>query len=190
MISALFYLIRMASKITTLKPACDYTLEGIRAVSLLDWEDFVGFEFSGDDLYSNCQVVAINQGADFVDVQSDFSKYTSQVSTRVYTHTVECFVAALNASMLSNLALGIMRRYVVLFETNAGKRFVFGYEAGASFNYAGQTEGAIGATVTLTCLSRYPLFEVNAAVVSPVWILDTGFWNTAGVWLNSSVWNN
>lgn len=147
----------MACRIQSLKPPCAYNVEGIRRIFLLDYEDFIAFGFGG--LYDSCLVTALLRSGDFVEVETPNSaKYSS---TGTYVHTLETFVGALNAETLATLHLATKRRYLVVFQTNAGQYFTFGYDQGATVTYAGQTAEATGCLITVTAATAYPLFEIT-----------------------------
>jgi len=149
-------------------PACGYTVEGISEIKLLDFEDFIAFEFDGDNLYDSCLVTGIVRTNDFTQIEAPdlVAKYTGPVNNGVYAHGLETFVNELSAQTISNLHLATKRRQLVLFKTNAGKYFIFGYEAGAIVTYTGQTAEAIGSLVTIQGASIYPLFEVIGTAVT------------------------
>lgn len=145
-------------------PPCGYRVEGIDAIRLLDFDDFNGFKFEGDDLYSNCLVTAILRSGDFVEVDTpDTAKYTSSLQNGMYTHVLETFIGDLSADLEATLHLATKRRYIVLFRAKNGRYFAFAYEAGANVSYANQTAEGIGSLVTVTASSIYPLFEVSEA---------------------------
>jgi len=157
------------ARILKLKPPCGYNLEGLERILLLDFEDFAGFQFDGDDLYSNCLVTAVLRKADFVEIQTpDGAKYSSGLSGKIYAHTLETFVSELSAYVQANLHLGTKRRFVPVFQVKSGQYFTFGYEAGAALTFANQTAESTGSLITITCASTYPLFEVTAdALITP-----------------------
>lgn len=145
-----------------MKPPCGYNPDGITDVRILDFEDFRGFRFEGDGVYSNCLVSDILRVGDFTDVSSpESAKYNSSLENNIYTHTVETFVPDINADLLSDLHLSTKRRYIVQFRGKSGRYFVFGKEAGAAITYAGQTADGFGVLLTMTARSRYPLFETS-----------------------------
>lgn len=153
----------MACRIQSLTPPCAYNVAGIRRILLLDFDDFQAFEFDGDDLYNNCLVTSIYRSGDFAELQTpDSAKYSSSLTGNLYTHTLETFIGDLSAQYAANLHLATKRRYIVFFQTNAGRYHAFGYEAGATLSYANQTEESNGSLVTITASSIYPLFEVSA----------------------------
>lgn len=151
------------ARITNMKPPCGYNLEGIDEIRVLDFEDFEGYKFEGDDLYGNCKVIAILRGGEFAEVSApDSAKYGSTISGNIYSHVLETFIPSLTAAILANLHLATKRRFVVVFRSKMGAYYTFGYEAGAAFTYTTQTPESLGATVTLTAASVYPLFEAGA----------------------------
>lgn len=158
-------------RIHNIVPLCGYRLEGIDFIRLLDYDDFVGFKFDGDDLYSNCKVTAILRSGDFVPVDApETAKYTSPLQNGVYTHTLETFIGDLSAELEATLRLATKRRYIVLFRAKNGRYFAFGYDAGATVSYADQTAEGIGSLVTITATSMYPIFEVaEDATVHPAY---------------------
>jgi hypothetical protein len=158
-------------------PLCGYQSVGIEAIRLLDFEDFEGFEFEGDDLYNGCFVTAIRRNGGFIDVDTpDSAKYYSSMQNGVYTHVLETFIGGISSMLESNLHLATKRRYITSFRTREGRYFGFGYESGAVVTYANQTAEGVGALVTITARSRYPLFEFpEEAFYRPVetaWVID------------------
>lgn len=152
-------------RIQNIKPPCGYRVEGIARIWLLDFDDFGGYRFEGNDLYGNCFVTDILRYADFIEIDAPdmVAKYTS---SGAYVHTIETFVGALSASTISNLHLATKRRQIVLFEANTGQFYTFGYEAGAKVTYANQTAEGFGSMVTITANSIYPLFEASKDVLT------------------------
>lgn len=149
-------------RIQNIKPPCGYRVEGIDFIRLLDFDDFNGFKFDGDDLYNNCLVTAVLRSGDFVEVDTpETAKYTSSLQNGVYSHTLETFIGDLSAELEAALHLATKRRYIVLFRAKNGRYFAFAYEAGANLSYANQTAEGIGSLVTVTASSIYPLFEVS-----------------------------
>lgn len=148
-------------RITTLIPPCGYNLQGVTAAQLIDFEDFGGIEFDGDKLESSALVAKVYGGLPIGIPVAQSTRYTSAQTGRVYAHTLETFVPQLSAQLIASMDLATRRRFVVMFTAASGRRFLFGYESGATFKYAGQTAEAIGAMVTLTAASAYPLFEVS-----------------------------
>lgn len=135
-------------------------MEGIDDIQLLDFDDFNGFQFNGDDLYANCFVNAVLRSGDFVKVDTpETAKYSSSLQNGVYTHTLETFIGDLSAELEATLHLATKRRYIVLFRAKNGRYFLFGYEAGAVVTYANQTAEGVGSLVSITASSIYPLFE-------------------------------
>lgn len=158
-------------RIQNIKPPCGYRVEGIEAIRLLDFDDFDGFKFDGDDLYANCLVTAILRSGDFVSIDTpDTAKYSSSLQNGIYTHTLETFIGDLSAEMEANLHLATKRRYIVLIKAKTGRYLAFGYEAGAGVSYANQTAEGLGSLVTITGASIYPIFEVSEeAFTSPAY---------------------
>lgn len=151
----------MGCRILNIKPPCEYKVDGIASISVLDFEDLDRLRFNGDDLYSNCLVTGVLKSGMFAEVNvTDTAKYSSSLQNGIYTHTIETFISELSAYMSANLHLATKRRYVVFFRTNTGRYFCFGYDAGASVTYANQTTEGTGSLMTLTTNSIYPLFEV------------------------------
>lgn len=152
-------------RIQKLTPTCEYNLEGVQTIQVLDFDDFYGFRFNNDDLYQNCLVVALFRGVEFTDVAADdngakmFSTFNE--ATRLYTHTIETFVRTLSGTLASSLHLGTKRRFLPLIQLRDGKYYTFGYEAGAKLSYGNQTADAVGSLITIVASSIYPLFEVT-----------------------------
>lgn len=147
-------------RIKSIKPPCDYQVEGISKIWLLDWEDFRGYRFEGNDLYSSCLVTDILRVAEYTELAAPdmVARYSSSGN---YIHNLETFVSGLDAFTIANLHLGTKRRQVVIFLSNSGKYFTFGYEAGAVLAYQNQTAEGFGSMVNLNAPSTYPLFEVT-----------------------------
>lgn len=159
-------------RITKLKPPCQYTVEGITRVLLLDYADFLGFRFRNKDLYNDGFVTAILRSGNYIELNAPdmVAKYNS---TAKYVHVLESFTGTLEAEVIQSLHLGTKRRYVVVFVGNNGKWFTFGYEAGASLSYTNQTAEGFGSMVTLTAPSEFPLFETTAEAVNSNEIIFT-----------------
>lgn len=149
-------------RIQNIKPPCGYRVEGLDLIRLLDFDDFDGFKFNGDDLYGNCLVTAVLRSGNFVEVDTpETAKYTSSLQNGIYTHTIETFIGGLSAELEATLHLATKRRYIVLFRSKNGRYFAFAYEAGATVSYANQTAESVGSLVTVTASSIYPFFEVS-----------------------------
>lgn len=176
--TALFCLYGMSCKMQNMLPPCGYSVDGIEAIRLLDFENFAGFKFAGDGLYSNCYVEGILQqnGGSYIDVatRDTVTKYTSNLQKGVYTHTIETFIGDISAELTASLHLATKRQYIVLFRSKSGRYFVFGYEAGATVSYSSQAADGFGSLVTISAKSIYPLFEKaperggNYIEVSPI----------------------
>lgn len=151
----------MATRITSLMPACGYNPGGITSVRVLDWDDFTAFGFAGGALYDSCLVTAIERSGEFADVQAKVAKYTGPINGKIVTHSLETFIESMDADIIAAVHLASRRRYVVIFDGMNGKPYAFGYEAGAVPVYTGQTDGAQGFIVTFTAQSIYPLFELT-----------------------------
>lgn len=151
----------MSCRIKNLTPPCGYNVEGISGLWILDKDDFTGFEFDENDLYENCLVKRIIKEGKFIPV--DAPGTAAKYSYSGNTHTLETFIGAINADLISQLHLAEKRRYIVFFKTNSGQYFTFGYGAGAKALYTSQTGEGFGSTLTLTSVSKFPLFEVTAA---------------------------
>lgn len=143
-----------------MKPKCGYNVPGIERINLLDFDDYRRVEFDGDTLYNKGIISAIHYSGEAVEIEvTETSKYTSTLQNGVYNHKIETFINELSGHLLADLHLATKRRYFVLFKANNGRYFAFGYEAGATVIYTAQTEGGIGAMVTISADSIYPLFE-------------------------------
>lgn len=164
-------------RISNLTPPCGYNVQGVVAAAVLDFEDFGGFQFVGDGLEDTAQVDKIFGGDPIALPVSNGTKYTSARSNKIYTHTLETFIPKLSAQLNASLDLATRRKFVVMFTTGDGGRFVFGYENGASLTYTSQTADASGSMVSLSAASIYPLFELsdNALVGVPLVTFDIDF---------------
>lgn len=163
-------------RIQNLKPRCGYQIEGITDIRLLDFEDFEGFVFRNDDLYSKCYVAAILHKGHYVNLDTpETAKYTT---TGGYTHTLETFIGDLSAELLEQLHLATKRRYIVTFRGGNGRYFVFGYEAGAKLSYVNQTAEGLGTVVTISANSIYPLFEWSGIETTCEWNDYINIWQS------------
>lgn len=166
-------------RIQNIKPPCGYRLEGIAEIRLLDYEDFEYLGFSGGGLYDNCLVSGIAYSGGFITLETpETAFYESSMQGGLYTHTLETFINELSSEVSAQLHLAANRRYLVLFKTNAGRWFIFGYEAGANVMYANQTIEGTGALVTLTAPSVYPLFEYIRSDAICTWLDFINIWES------------
>lgn len=180
-------------RIQNLKPPCGYVTEGIRNILLLDFEDFKGFRFEDDKTYDTARISAILRISDWVETQApDTAKYSSNFNNKLYTHQIESFISELSAEMQASLHLATKRRFIPAFETNGGRWFTFGYDAGATVSYANQTADGAGSLITITAASIYPLFEATEGAINAStaeWILQDGIWNYYNeFWFNNGIW--
>lgn len=166
-------------RISNLTPPCGYNVQGIVDAWLMDFEDFGGFEFANDAREDVALVQSIFGGGAVRLPVSGATKYSSSMSGRMYAHTLETFIPSLSSQIVRDLNLASRRRYIVIFTTSDGRRFVFGYESGAKLSYSGQTTDAVGAAVTLSAASIHPLFELTAdayiGVARDVYDIDFNF---------------
>lgn len=133
----------------------------------MDFADFSGMQFEGDDLYKNALATALYRAGNFVEIETpEGANYTSSIAAGIYAHRLETFIPSLDAATLSNLHLATKRRYLVVFQTMAGRYFTFGYDAGAAVTYTNQTNEATGALMSIAASSIYPLFELSAAAIN------------------------
>jgi hypothetical protein len=156
-------------RIQNLTPACGYNGSGIIKVILLDFEDFQGFGFQDGAGYESCFVESMFHSGDFVEIPLlDFpGDYAGNLNAGIYSHVLEAFLSELSGSMLSQLHLATKRPQLVIFETRAGKYFVFGQDNGAKASFNIVTADGTGAVLTLSATSIYPLFEVSADALQP-----------------------
>lgn len=150
----------MATRITTLLPACGYNPGGITSVRVLDFADFIGFGFEDGALYDSCLVTSVERSGEFADVQAKIAKYSGPLNGKIINHTLETFIESMESDFIAAIHLASRRRYVVIFEGMNNRAYAFGYEAGAVPVYTGQTDGALGYMVTFSAPSVYPLFEI------------------------------
>lgn len=160
-----FYPSVMKCRVQKIVPNCDYSVEGIAQIWLLDFEDFEGFRFLNKGNYDSCYVTDILRSSEFIEVDAPdmIGKYNS---TGNYTHTIETFIGDITADTISNLHLATKRKQIPLFKSNSGKVYTFGYEAGATINYNNQTGDGFGSVLTISSNSIYPLFECNPLIIS------------------------
>lgn len=148
-------------RIKSILPVCDYNVEGVNEVRLIDFADFQGFGFLDDNLYDVCIVYRINASGTLKTLPAgEGTKYTGDSKSGLFTHSLETWAPGLTGANLSTLTLATKRRQVVLFKTVAGRWYTFGYEAGAAVNYTNQTADQVGSLITINAGSVYPLFEV------------------------------
>lgn len=167
----------MRTKIASIKPLCGYSVEGIRAVYLFDYDEFDGFEFDGTP--EDCIVTAILSRGTAVELSAHdtTTEYKSSSASGINTHMLDTFVPELSGAMQSRIHIASKRRYVVLFRSVAGAWLTYGKDAGATLSYANQTTGAAGTMITISGQSEYPLFEVLDSAVPTVkprsmWAVD------------------
>lgn len=149
------------ARINNIKPPCGYRVDGIAKIWLLDKDDFKGYRFDNNGLYSSCLVTDILRVGEFIELDAPdmIAKYNG---TGQYLHGIESFISGLASETISNLHLGTKRRQVVVFRSNAGRYHSFGSDAGAVLTYQNQTADGLGSLVNLSAASRYPLYEVTA----------------------------
>ena len=148
-------------RIKSILPVCDYNIEGVSEVRLIDFDDFQGFAFVDNNLYDVCIVTQVYADGTLKTLPAgDGSKYTGDSKGGIFTHALDTFAPGLSGFNISALTLATKRRQVALFKTRAGRWYTFGYEAGAVVNYTNQTADALGNLITITAASMYPLFEV------------------------------
>lgn len=151
----------MSCRVKNLKPPCGYSLDGIAKIWLLDHDDFSGYRFDKNDMYSNCLVTDILRIGDYIELEAPdmVAKYAG---TGNYSHSLDSFISTISHETISNLHLATKRRHIVVFLANNGRYYTFGYEAGAVLSYQNQTAEGFGHLVNLNAPSRYPIFEVTA----------------------------
>lgn len=151
----------MQTRVTSLLAPCDYQIGGISKIILIDLEDFKGLKFSGDNLYDTCNIEAITYiGTPFEINTPDTAKYTSALSGKTTSHTLETFIPTIDADLQAQLLLASKRKYIVIFIGNNSDWYLFGYDNGASLSFNGQTNDGIGSLVTITAVTPYPLFTI------------------------------
>ncbi len=177
-------------RIKNIIPPCHYQPDGIASIKALDFEDFGGFRFEGDNLYDVCAVTDIVRSGDMIEIGvSNSAEYTSILQNGIYTHSIKTFINDLSADLTATLHLTSKRRYIIFFKANNGRFFSFGYESGAVLTYADQTTDGAGSLITITAKSIYPRFEVQeSAFRKTKWILEEGTWNMGGTWYNDGIW--
>lgn len=173
----------MNCRITHIEPPCAYNVEGIRCIRLLDFDDFTALEFHGAG-YETCIVTEIIHKGDFINVEATGgAKYNSTLQNGLHTHKIETFIGDLSAELQAELQLASKRRFLVEFEIYSGRRFLFGYEAGAEVSFNNQTAESVGSMLTISAMSIHPLFELGE-----VWAEWTDFVNVWEPTINSCNW--
>lgn len=150
-------------RIQNLTPTCGYNGDGVVAVMLLDFEDFISFTFEGYASYASCYVEKIIHNGLFISIDlPDFpAQYTGSLSAGVYGHSLQGFIAELSAPIIADLHLATKRPQLVVFKTRNGRYFTYGHDNGAKASYSVQTADNTGAALTFTASSQFPLFEVS-----------------------------
>lgn len=166
----------MNTRVTSLLAPCDYQVAGMSKILLIDLEDFKGVRFNNDALYDSCNIDAITYlGTPFEINAPETAKYTSTLSNKNTTHTLETFVPSLGADLQADLLLASKRKYIVVFVDNTGVWHLFGYTNGASLSYSNQTAEGAGCLVTITATTPYPLFSIkpfteSAPFFNHIWV--------------------
>ena len=159
----------MKCRISHLAKPAGYASYGIRSIRLLDYDDFVALQFNESDsgkagLYNNNLVTTILSEGEFIDLEAaQTAKYSLSYEGGRYNHTLETFLDSMRHTVFSALDLAAKRRkYVVLFQTNAGRYFLFGDDPGAQLSYSSQTDDTEGSAIKITAVGEHPLFEVDS----------------------------
>lgn len=175
--------------IQSLTRECGYQTEGVDEIRLLDFDNFKGFTFEGDGLCTTGVITEMRRDGKWINVEAPeaTAKYSSDRQNGVYTHSIETFIPELSGEMQARLDLAVRRRFLPIFRGKNGRYFIFGWEAGATLSFANQTDGGIGALVTIAAQSGHPLFEITAQALH-YWILDTGRWDMVKLWWNDETW--
>ena len=157
-------------RIQNLTPVCGYTGDGAVSVRLLDLEDFAGYVFENNGPFDSCFVEILLRTAPFVvlDTRNELGQYSGPYTAGVYTHTLEVFIPDITADLIAELHLATKRPQLVVFETAAGRFFAFGSDGGANLTYTALTEGGAGVLVTLSAMSKLPLFGVAAETLGAI----------------------
>lgn len=155
--------------------SCDYAPQGISKIWLLDYDDFVSLKFRDDGLYNKNLVTNIYHNNSFIELEaSEGSKYATNRQNGRYTHTLDTFIENFDFRDISDYDLASKsRKYLVVFLTRTNKYLMFGYKPGATFSYTSQTEGATGSLIQLSVTTTYPIFEVDAKVITDPTHLST-----------------
>lgn len=189
--------ISMDCDIEDIVNSCAYNGEGITGLQLLDLANVGGVQYSDLARYDVARVENILTGGNYIDISThDGAQYNSELNNRLYTHTITTFVRGLDAQKVQSLIKAVKRRYVAIFTTKTGNKFIFGQDSGATVNFSGRTNDGNGYFITIMARSRFPLFEfvqadpfiaVNPAQLtiqrgkgSPVVITSTSSWTVQG----------
>lgn len=151
--------------ISDIKHKCEYNSGGINKIYLLDIRDFQNYVFLEDGLYDSCFVERVKiRSPNYIEIDVvEEANFKESLDKGVYSQTLTSFVHSMEAIKTSGVNLSIRNKYLVVFETKKGHLFSFGSDSGASLNYNQQT-GTVGEAegynITLSTLSKYPLFEL------------------------------
>lgn len=160
-----------------IKHKCEYNSGGIDQIFLLDIRDFKNYVFLDDGLYDSCFVERVKiKSPSYIELDViDGSNFKDSYGKGGYTQTLTTFVRSIDALKTSGLNLSLRNKYLVIFITKQGRLFSFGSDGGASLVFNHQT-GTIGETegysITLSTLSKYPLFELDEDAMK-VYLLGT-----------------
>lgn len=180
--------------VQNIKHTDEYNAGGIKAIYLLDIEDFVAYRFRDDELYTSCfaeQIVAVSE---YIELgAADGSSFTESYENGIFKQELTTFVRSLDAGKLSSLLSASVNKYLVTYTTMQGRAFSFGTEGGASLSFTqvtGKAGEGSGYNITLFKNSIYPLFEVSVDEInkSPKWILENGIWEDGRIWTRNGIW--
>lgn len=163
----------MACRLKNILPVCEYNVDGIDEIKVLDFADFQAFGFQAGALYDSGKVTQVYaSGPPATLPAGEGTKYTGDNKAGIYVHTLETFIHSSTGEILAALNLATRRRLIPFYRTRAGRWYTFGYEAGAAPTFTGQTAEVVGNLVTITAASIYPLFEVDPAALAIIQVGD------------------
>lgn len=172
----------MVTKLTqNIKHNTQYNPGGIQELCLIDAKNFVGYQFKGDGLYTECFVESLRlSNTDYIhlDVVTGTS-FSEKKSGDVYEQELTTFVRTIDHQKTANLLQADANKYIVILRTYDNRAFTFGADTGASFSFTqqtGQLGDSTGYDITLSKRSIYPLFEIDTTMpVSKGKIFDRFF---------------
>ena len=153
----------------------DYNTGGVSRIYLLDVDDFVSYQFEGNQLYDKVLVEKMKvRSSDYITLDIvDETEFSENYANGIYKQELKTFVRTIDHSKTASLLAMQNRNYVVFFGSNDGL-YTFGSDGGASVSFnqqTGQMRGVAGYNLTIHKDSIYPLFEVDEARLNRIDVL-------------------